>query len=152
MTFRCAVLASVLLTGLLCEAQAADLSPVSGGGVIGLDLKSQLEKGLYARRPVEFEYIEQIIQLVEDGELPRDLVTSTFIWARKKPNRRLQYFQFALQSRARGLDVALPNLRLQAVGISSNGGQHGANNPSMAGTFGGQHGVNTPPKASTFGK
>jgi hypothetical protein len=149
---RCAFLALVLVMAAAVATQAADLSPISGGGVTGLDLKTQLEKGLYARRPVEFEYIDQIIQLVEDGELPRELVTSTFVWARKKPNRRLQYFQFALQARARGLDVDLPNLRLQAVGITSNGGQHGVNNPSMAGKFGGQHGVNTPSQAATFGK
>jgi hypothetical protein len=152
MMCRCAMLSLVLTALLAIDMRAADLTPINGGGVTGLDLKSQLEKGLYARRPVEFEYISQIIQLVEDGQLPRDLVTSTFVWARKKPNRRLQYFQFALQSRARSLDVELPDLRLQAVGISSNGGQHGVNNPSMAGTFGGQHGVNTPAKASTFGK
>lgn len=152
MTYRYAALAWVLLVGMTCVAQAADPKPIDGGGVIGLDLKTQLEKGLYARRPVEFEYIDQIIQLVEEGDLPRELVTSTFVWARKKPNRRLQYFQFALQSRARGLDVDLPDLRLQAVGISGNGGQHGVNNPSMAGTFGGQHGVNTPSKTATFGK
>lgn len=149
---RCAFLALVLVMAAAVATPAADLSPISGGGVTGLDLKTQLEKGLYARRPVEFEYIDQIIQLVEDGELPRELVTSTFVWARKKPNRRLQYFQFALQARARGLDVDLPNLRLQAVGITSNGGQHGVNNPSMAGKFGGQHGVNTPSQAATFGK
>jgi hypothetical protein len=107
MSYRCAVLTLALLAGLINHARAADLTPINGGGVTGLDLKSQLEKGLYARRPVEFEYIEQIIQLVEDGELPRDLVTSTFVWARKKPNRRLQYFQFALQSRT-GYRLARP--------------------------------------------
>jgi len=144
-------LAAVVLWAI--PSPAADPPPsINGGGVSKLDLKSQLQKGLLARRPVEFEYIDQIIQLVEDGELPRELVTSTFVWARKKPSRRLQYFQFALQARARNLDVELPDLRLQAVGISGNGGQHGVNNPPMAGTFGGQHGVNTPPAAATFGK
>jgi hypothetical protein len=152
MTHRCAILLLGIVAAWTVALRAADLAPIDGGGVTGLDLKTQLEKGLYARRPVEFEYIDQIIQLVEDGQLPRELVTSTFVWARKKPNRRLQYFQFALQARARGLDVELPNLRLQAVGISSNGGQHGVNNPSMAAQFGGQHGVNNPPKAATFGK
>ena len=103
--------------------------PVSAGGVTGLDLKTQLEKGLKARRPVEFQYIDQIIQLVESGDLPRDLVTTTFVWARKKPSRQLQYFQFALQTRAKKLPVVLPDLRNQAVGIGSNGGQHGVTSP-----------------------
>lgn len=103
--------------------------PIEAGGVTGLDLKTQLEKGLKARRPVEFEYIAQIIALVEAGDLPRPLVVSTFGWARKKQNRQLQYFQFALQARAKVLKVKnMPDLSKQAVGISSNGGRHGFGN------------------------
>ncbi len=101
---------------------------VNGGGVSNLDLKGQLEKGLKARRPIEFAYIAQIVALVESGELPRSLVTSTYGWARQRPDRRLQYFQFALQARAKNLNVQLPDLRAQAVGISGNGGQHGFGN------------------------
>lgn len=142
----------ILLALSLAVTAGAVEPPISGGGVSGLDLKTQLEKGLYVRRPVEFEYIDQIMQLVDDGKLPRDLVTSTFIWARKQPTRQLQYFQFALQARARPLGIAMPDLRKQAVGISSNGGQHGVNNPQQAAMYGGQHGVNTPPKAARFGK
>src|SRR4051812_15759048 len=99
--------------------------PVDGGGVSNLDLQGQLEKGLMARRPVEFAYIKQIVALVNTGKLPRTLVTSTFGWARQQPNRKLQYFQFALQARAKSLDVHLPDLKDQAVGVGSNGGQHG---------------------------
>ncbi|HEY5311237.1 MAG TPA: hypothetical protein VIK18_01915, partial [Pirellulales bacterium] len=78
-------------------AQTADPPPALGsGGITNLDLQGQLEKGLKARRPVEFAYIAQIVELVEDGDLPRDLVDSTFGWARKKRTKRLQYFQFAL--------------------------------------------------------
>jgi hypothetical protein len=102
---------------------------LTGGGVSDLDLQSQLEKGLKARRPVEFAYIHQIVGLVESGKLPRSLVTSTFGRARQKPDRRLQYFQFALQARTKGLGVKLPSLKDQAVGISSNGGQHGFGSP-----------------------
>jgi len=105
-------------------AFAADPPPIDGGGVAGLDLKTQLETGLKARRPVEFAYINQIVKLVEAGTLPRSLVTSTFIWARRMPSRQLQYFQFALQARAKRLNVKLPDLRLQAVG---NSGEHAVN-------------------------
>ncbi len=107
---------------------ASPPKPIDDGGVSKLDLKTQLEKGLKARRPVEFAYIAQIVKLVEDGDLPRSLVTSTFGWARKKQNRQLQYFQFALQARAKHLDVRLPDLSKQAVGIGSNGGRHGFGN------------------------
>jgi hypothetical protein len=124
----------VVLIAILCSVQgnvsiAAEPTAVAAGGVTGLDLKTQLQKGLRARRPVEFEYINEIIALVESGELPKPLVTTTFVWARKQPARQLQYFQFALQTRAKGLNVKLPDLRKQAVGISSNGGEHGVTTP-----------------------
>ncbi len=123
-----------LVIGLVLLAPAAGWAgdvppPINGGGVSGLNLQTQLEKGLKARRPVEFAYIDQIIKLVEDGKLPISLVTSTYGWARKQRGRQLQYFQFALQARAKGLDVQLPDLNEQAVGISGNGGQHGFQGP-----------------------
>lgn len=105
-------------TALLLMAHTAvavsPAPPIDGGGVTGLDLQTQLEKGLRARRPVEFEYIREIVLLVEEEQLPRKLVASTFIWAmRKPPTMRVQYFAFALQARAKGLDVKLPDLRKQ---------------------------------------
>jgi hypothetical protein len=129
--FRHYHLVALLIVTVLAAAERADgadpNNPFDGGGVRGLTLKTQLEKGLKARRPVEFEYIDQISKLVDQGELPRSLVVSTYLWAQRKPTRQLQYFQFALQTRAKGLAVELPDLRKQAVGIGSNGGQHGVN-------------------------
>jgi hypothetical protein len=127
--FTCArrVVLLVVCSLVATAAVAEDPPPVEAGGVTGLDLKTQLEKGLYARRPVEFAYIAEIIRLVEEKKLPRELVTTTFVWARRKPVMKLQYFQFALQTRARNLPIQLPNLRDQAVGISNNGGEHGVN-------------------------
>jgi len=112
-----------------CQPSPAADPPALDGGGVTIDLKGQLEKGLKARRPVEFQYINQIMTLVENGKLPRSMVTSTFVWARKQPTRQLQAFQFALQVRAKGLNVQLPDLRKQAVGIGSNGGQHGFGTP-----------------------
>jgi hypothetical protein len=120
-------LAMALSLPHVSPALAADPPPIDAGGVQGLDLKTQLEKGLKAGRPVEFAYINQIVKLVETDQLPRSLVASTFIWARRMPTKQLQYFQFALQARAKNLPVKLPDLRLQAVGISGNGGEHGVN-------------------------
>ena len=95
----------------------ADDAPIGAGGVPAtLDLKGQLEKGLRARRPVEFAYIAEIIQMIDDDELPRSLVETTFVWARKKPSRQLQYFQFALRARASQMGIATPDLANQAVG------------------------------------
>ena len=68
----------LLLVAIVCLVsgnvlRAAEPSAVAAGGVTGLDLKTQLQKGLRARRPVEFEYINEIIALVESGELPKPL-------------------------------------------------------------------------------
>jgi hypothetical protein len=130
-TFRRYIVVCVSFIAICALAQpssAADPNKAfDGGGVLGLTLRTQLEKGLKARRPVEFDYIDQIIKLVDEEKLPRSLVVSTYLWAQRKPSRQLQYFQFALQMRAKGLDVELPDLRKQAVGIASNGGQHGVN-------------------------
>ncbi len=124
-----ALLATTLIGG---TASAADPTPppaFDAGGVMGLDLKTQLQKGLRARRPVEFEYIDQIVQLVEDDKLPYHLVITTFGWARVRRYQQLQYFQLALQARTRGLGITMPNLNNQAVGIGGNGGYHGVNTP-----------------------
>ena len=130
---RCRIAGLLILVAAMCCAnvQAAGPLPFDGGGVTGLTLKTQLEKGLKARRPVEFEYIDQIINLVEEGKLPRKLVVTTYLAAQQQPRRPLQYFQLALAARARGLNVKLPDLRLQAVGIDVNGGTHGVNDPPI---------------------
>src|SRR5262249_6913065 len=102
-----AALVAILIAAGWCSLTAAPpVTPPSLGNTKNLDLKQQLEKGLKARRPVEFEYVAQVITLVENGTLPRALVDSTFGYARRQP-RPLQYFEFALQYRAKkaGIDV-----------------------------------------------
>jgi hypothetical protein len=94
----------------------ADDAIGAGGVSTDLDYQSQLNMGLKARRPVEFDYIKQVVALVDQGLLPKTLVDTTFVWAYKKPTRRLQYFQFALRARANQLGYATPDLSNQAVG------------------------------------
>lgn len=72
-----------------------------------LDLRQTLEKGLKARRPVEFRFVARVIELVEAGVLPKKTVQSTFLWARKKPDHPFQYFQRALTIRAGLIGVQL---------------------------------------------
>jgi len=91
--------------------------PIGAGGLSSdLDYLSQLNMGLKARRPVEFDYIQQVVAMVDQGLLPKTLVDTTFVWAYKKPTRRLQYFQFALRARANQLGYPTPDLSNQAVG------------------------------------
>jgi hypothetical protein len=96
----------------------ADDPPIGAGGLpSNLDYLGQLNMGLKARRPVEFDYLQQVVALVDQGELPKTLVDTTFVWAYKKPTRRrLQYFQFALRARANQLGYPTPDLSNQAVG------------------------------------
>ena len=86
-----------------------------GGVSTTLGLKGQLEKGLRARRPVEFKYLAEVVKMVEDGDLPRSLVDSSFLAARKRKDKPLQYFQFVLQARASKVGIVTPALDNQVV-------------------------------------
>ena len=92
-------------TGAL-ESRAAD-KPIGGGGTGQLTYKQPPEMGLQCRRPVEFAFVERVVAMVDAGQLPRPLVDSTFGWARKKPSRKIQYFEFALRARAQKIGVEL---------------------------------------------
>ena len=45
--------------------------------------------------------------MVQAGTLPRDMFTSCFIWARKKPRHQFQYFRQALTVRAAEIGIKL---------------------------------------------
>jgi len=69
-------------------------------------LKDTLQKGLKARRPLEFEFLARVAELTNQGKIPLDVTLSTFKWARpKKPP--FPYFQRAIQIRAGELGVDL---------------------------------------------
>jgi hypothetical protein len=49
----------------------------------------------------EGDFIERVVDMVKKGTLPRDLVDSTFLWAKRKPQqKRFYYFRAALILRA----------------------------------------------------
>ncbi len=70
-------------------------------------LKDILEKGLRARRPEEFAFIATVLAKVDRGDLPRDVVQSTFLWARRQPSHPYQYFEEGLRQRAKKIGVVL---------------------------------------------
>ncbi len=94
------------LTGTESNAQ----EPLPAG--IEIDLKDQLERGLQARLPVEFQYVDQIALLVKQQQLPLELVISTFHYARHKRPYPIQYFHRALMIRAQRLGIAIDSLEL----------------------------------------
>jgi hypothetical protein len=87
-----------------------DASSASTGQAMGAevaDLQEQLEDGLKARLPREFEFIDRVVSLVQQGRLPLDLVKSTFQWARAKRPYPFPYFERGLRLRAAKLGITL---------------------------------------------
>jgi hypothetical protein len=70
-------------------------------------LRDLLIYGLRVRRESDRKFVDRVVEMVEDGELPRSLVQRTFLWARKKPYYPFQYFRRALviQARDAGIDI-----------------------------------------------
>jgi hypothetical protein len=98
LAFTLALLAADLLTTQAVQAQ--DVA----------DLQQQLESGLKARRPVEFAFIRRVVVLVQNEQLPVDLVKGIFNWARKKARFKkhpYQYFERAMREEAKKLGVQL---------------------------------------------
>jgi hypothetical protein len=60
----------------------------------------QIRAALHTTTDIDNGFIDKTIGMVKAGTLPRELFTSTFLWARKKPRHRFQYFKQALISRA----------------------------------------------------
>jgi hypothetical protein len=71
-------------------------------------LNEQLKNGLQARRPEDRLFCERVAQMVENNQLPVDLVKGTFQWARtrKKPYP-FPYFEKALRLRAAELGIEI---------------------------------------------
>lgn len=80
-----------------------------------LSLYDQLRVGLKAVTKDDFSFINKVVLLVDAGKLPRRLVDSTFLWARrraalKSPRMALRpmvYFKPGLTLRAKGLGLQL---------------------------------------------
>ncbi len=67
----------------------------------------QIKAALHTTAEEEHGFIERTVNMVKDGKLPRDMFTSCFIWARKKPRHKFQYFKHALTTRAAEIGINL---------------------------------------------
>ena len=77
-----------------------------GLGARSVTLQEMLEKGLKARRPEEFAFIQRIVTQVDQNTLSTPLVQSTFDWARRRqPHIPYPYFERALKIRAARLGI-----------------------------------------------
>jgi hypothetical protein len=96
-------LAVELVRSPMARAQTAGARP----GSSGVSLRDQLARGLRARRPVEFQFVDQVVALVEQGVLPLTMVQTTYLWARRKSTYPFAYFMVALTRRARAIGIQL---------------------------------------------
>jgi hypothetical protein len=115
-----AAIAVALLTGsaMLPAQQPANPSDVGKGTANEgrqVSLHDQLRVGLKAYTPKDKAFLDRVVLLVDQGVLPRNLVDSTFLWARnhavarkgRNPLRPIVYFEPALVLRARRLGISL---------------------------------------------
>jgi hypothetical protein len=68
---------------------------------------AKMKVALHTATVEEGGFIEHVVDLAERGRLPVSLVESTFLWARKKPTHKFQYFRLGLILRARWLGIEL---------------------------------------------
>ncbi|MCE5269374.1 MAG: hypothetical protein LLG00_15975 [Planctomycetaceae bacterium] len=59
-----------------------------------------MKVALHTATPQENGFIERVLDRVQRGTMPLDLVKSTFQWARKKPRKQFYYFKQGLILRA----------------------------------------------------
>jgi hypothetical protein len=101
-------LAIAVLTAGLAAPIALLGDTESKPGVNIAELKEQLKNGLQARRPEDREFLDRIATMVENEQLPLDLVKSTFQWARrKKTYYSFPYFERALIFRAEQIGITI---------------------------------------------
>jgi hypothetical protein len=59
-----------------------------------------MKVALHTATPEEDGFISRVLAMVDNDTLPESLVNSTFLWARKKPYNKFQYFKRGLILRA----------------------------------------------------
>ena len=105
---RAAMLLAALTSGLVNLARLGAEPPPVGSGLSTLTFKQQLEKGLKARRPSDFAFIETVVANIDSGAISQKMVNETFGYARSKsPTYPFIYFQFTIRKRAAKLGVTL---------------------------------------------
>ncbi len=86
---------TLLLTVRAARAENLELDP------------DQIKAMLHTVSDIEGGFVDRVVGMVKAGTLPRDLFTSSLIWARKKPRHQFQYFKQALTARAAQIGITL---------------------------------------------
>lgn len=106
MVLLAALVPGWLIARLSASEPEAGLEPEIGQDIA--DLKTQLNSGLRCRRDIEFQFIDLIVQMTNNGQLSVELVKGTFQWARKKKPYPFPYFERAIRARAAEDGVTIP--------------------------------------------
>jgi len=101
------LIAGCLAMTFFCGGRAAATEVTHPAGIVVPTLRDRLTKDLRARRPVEFAFVDRVIELVEANILPLPVVERVYLRARKQREHRFQHFQFGLIVEARRLGINL---------------------------------------------
>jgi hypothetical protein len=111
------VLAAASGVALRAQQATQPVRPSDPAGRQGrqVSLRDQLRVGLKAVTKADFAFIDLVVARVNQGALPRPLVDSTFLWARRRVETRstpyrkrpIVFFQPALVMRAKAIGVTL---------------------------------------------
>ena len=96
--------ALVLAVTAVADTRAAD--PSSRSAVASLE--DRLKSGLRVQAPQDADFCDRVVRLVRDGDLPAQVVDSTYLWAvRRGKQYPFPAFKYALQAKAAKLGVRL---------------------------------------------
>ncbi len=107
---RCCAVARVCLCLLAVALGVAVAASATASASDETPLTAEaLRAGLRSIDPDDDAYLTYIAALAEQGQIPRSLVQSTYLWARQKPYpRRAKYFKQAIILRAAREGITLP--------------------------------------------
>jgi hypothetical protein len=94
-------IATTAACGFLPAAASAD-QLVDGKAT----LRDRLRAGLLCRRDEEFDFVDHVVDLVNQKKLTQALVLSTYKWAvEQRPEYPFYYFQYGIRQRAKAIGV-----------------------------------------------
>lgn len=100
---------AVLLLALALATSSAvhATEPATARGAIA-SLEERLKAGLRVQAPADVAFCDRVIERVRSGDLPAQLVDSTYLWAVRR-GRKYPFpaFQYALRLKAEKLGVSL---------------------------------------------
>ena len=103
-------MAAIAMVALLFPGPALSTATAADAAVDDaiVSLETRLKKGLQARLPRENAFVDDVVEQVNTGRLPRKLVDSTFLWAVQRGHAYpFARFERALRLQAAKLGVGL---------------------------------------------